>query len=459
MANRITYLSVVALLASQTTGCAQGQTGGEIEIDGGHEGTDELGDGCVDSESQEINADVDTGFDVDSWLTGLAGEYDVSGSWSRADGFLGGAVVVSPEAGTTEFSVKIELVEGSARWIKRELEDNSDDDYSEEDNLDTGWGYQQCLDRATVEAKVTIQSGNSALDEELRLQFWTDDGVVSHAHIDLDPEKLSGSFDVDASAVEGVTAVRAQLDLNVAFGAISGSLAGSVESEAGDSASSASLSYARFPASDPCDDLSYLVPESDALYRRAQSLLDAHQEFSFRWSDEEETQTLKLKSKVKSICYEGPDVEGTLAMSARVETAAQLEDGTIAGTWDLTGGLTVGEQGELSSARVMRNDYLVQTFSSEEMSSVAGVSTFDYQADVYSFSFSYQVYARDQYPGSGEITLLGMTIPECLSGSDQGEEDPESDSKGGGESFGCEGLSPVEFKNAQFAETTEDASK
>lgn len=450
-------VAFVTWFVCMSFGCAQGQTGGEINVGDDDEGAAH-GDGCrqVDRHAVGDEEEIEDAQLTASELMHLVeGKFESRMAWGGED-LLGGQVELSPESGTTSLEIDIEPISGSGELIIREQASSSG---GREDAPTNGLDNEsECKNAMSIDARVQIRSNNGAFDDEFIATFMSDDGVVARTTIALEPKHLAGSFDVDVSGLGDNAKSTSTLELAVAYGGIFGSVRGSVETQDGDSASNAGLTYGVFPEENPCQ-FGYALPKEESLYAQAQELLDEHSHFDFKWGDESESIDLALKSTLQTLCYEGSDADGP-RLTATLMTEARLEDGSIDGLWSLDADLSTDEAGRLSSLRVFRNNYLAEAYSVGSFAEKTGISGVTSSADQLSFTFGYTLYSDGEPLGAGELTLLALVSADCaveedpMAGADSKPASGDEPGVGMG-SPGCAGTSVDEIRNAQFVQVTE----
>jgi hypothetical protein len=431
-----------------SSGCGKGQMGGEVGNGGEADGGD-----CEDGEEVPVEPDevVDSlEFDLATLLDVIEGEHTAPLDW-YPEPLFSGQVSVEPAPSETSLALRIEPLVDTGRLLQRSPE--SQGDGSEDGGLANEQGSaQMCSDRLLVDARVTITSENGALDEETVATFWSSDGIVAHAEIPIEPGASEGSFAVDVSEVgDNARAVQTSLKLSVAFGAVSGTLSGLVETRDDDVAMAGGLTYARFPLDDPCP-YGVALPEDAEVRAKAQALLSQHEVFDWTWSGQTDSQELSIVTSLLQVCYEENQYPGEPQLKANVESSVTLADGSIDGTWPLDAFITTDASGEVTSIDVVRNGYMGLGVSPANFAEETGIEHSTSEADLLSFSFGFSVHAAQGEPGGGEFTLLELTTPECLDAASDPdpEQEPEGDEEQGGGSPGCQGIEAEESKNATF---------
>ncbi len=470
MQRNLTLASLLPLIASTVLGCAQGQTGGEINLGEGDDASGDAGRGCVETRSTEVTDDeVTDPISLDELVAQIEGEFETTFSWNQGYRLFGDQVVVHPAAMDTSLSIEIEAIAGTGRFVQRDVRQ---DETGTEGGIASDDGYLYggaCPDRLEIDAKVRVVSENGALNDEFEATFFTEDGVAARARMPLVPGELEGSFDVDVSGLDNASTLQNQLDLTIAYGVISGKLSGIIQIDQGNAVGAGSMEYGVFPAESPCE-YGLSVPADSELSQSVRDLLGAHQSFDFSWSDAEagaDPKELTLSSQLLTLCYQGLEYDGQPSFTAQVTTAASLDDGSIDGTWSLEASIELDDDGNLSAIHARRDNYLGASFPAASFEMDTGIGGIETNADQLSFSFGFQFYVAEDYPASGELTVLSLTIPDCVSQANNPSDeegsgnDPDSDSGStdgdsssgadqGGGSAGCEGITPVEIKNAQF---------
>lgn len=426
-------------------GCAKGQTGGEIGVTTSN--TDGEVGGCKDGPSTTLSPDEQipgVDFKLSDLIEQIEGEHETSFAWRAADDASFENVVVTPEAGLTTLRIEVNPLPETGRLVERVAQQDSVD--GQESTLNDG--YAACTARVMVDAEVTVESDNGALDETFSATFWSSDGVVAHSEIEADPPQWGGNFSVDVSELgDNAEASQTRMEFALAFGALSGSLGGLVTTNNGEVATAGGITYARFPAETECES-GYLLPADDPLREAVQQLLDAHTEFDFTWQGEA-AQDLTIETTLGAICYNDQDVGYGLGFTAQVESAVRLADDTIDGTWPLSAVITQDEEGALARVDVQRQGYMTMSYEPAEFEEQTGIHGVTTDADGLSFSFGFAVEDIEGARASGELTLLELTSAQC----DEKPDEPLPEEGGG--SPGCRGTDAAEIRNAQFIESAQ----
>lgn len=438
--------SLGPVLSLVLSGCGLGQFGGEVnsETDGGN--------GCEDLRSSELNpGDVAPAgtLKIDDLIELVSGDFQSSMAWGSGDATSSSDITLIPGAGDTSISVKIEVTEGSGKFVERApVQTNGQEGNTLEDSIDG-----TCTNRLTVEAQVTVKSDNGAFDDVFLTTFWTEDGVVAQSQIPLAPGELEGSFDIDVSAIKNAKTIQTGLNLRLAFGNISGKVSGSIETRSKDAVSlSASQPYGIFPKDNPCENR-VPVPAAAQLRTEVQTLFDENTEFAFKWTSDDESVPMQITTELDALCYEQASYGETPGYTATVVSKVVSEGANIDGNWALDAQVSVDDDGELSRVDVIRNSYMVLGVAPEEFAINSGISGITSDADQLSFTFGYGIDVADDHLASGELTVLALTTPECLTTPPAEEPGRNGSSQDG--SPGCEGIHADEIKNAQFALASE----
>jgi len=427
-------------------GCAKGQMGGEIGIT--TDNTDEGGANCKDGPSTMLLPDEEIQslpFKLSDLIDAIEGQHEASLAWRGNEEASFANIEVTPEAQLTTIHVAVTPLPETGRLVERSEQSSTGDG----ETLTDEGVHPGCADRVVVDAQVTVQSDNGALDETFSTTFWTSDGVVAHSDITAEPADFGGSFSVDVSAVgDHAQASQTQLQLSLAFGALSGTLGGLVETDNGEVATGAAITYARFPAESACES-GFVLPTDAELHADVEQLLGEHTQFDFAWQGEA-TQRLTVQTTVGAICYNEQDVGYGPAFTARVESHVQLADDTIDGTWPLDAFIIQDEDGGLARVDVQRNSHMARSFAPQEFAQQTGILGVESEADALSFSFGWSVDGTASAVASGELTLLELTMAACDEPLPTDAEEGE-----GASSPGCRGTDVKELKNAQFVERAE----
>lgn len=452
MKTRPLLSSLVPVLSFALSGCGLGQFGGEVNNDGnlGSEGQS-----CKDVESTQLTAGEtapEGSLKLDDLIELVSGDFQSEMAWGGGDRSRLGDVKVIPSEGDTSISIKIEVIEGSGKFVERDRPINTD---GRESN-DLAGIDGECANRLSVEARVTIHTENGALDDEFTTTFWTEDGVIANADIPLNPGELHGSFDVDVSAIENAKVYQTDLNLQIAFGNISGVIGGSVEVRSKETVGLGSgFVYGNFPKDNPCE-RGVSLPADAELRSEAQDLFDEHTAFDFKWTGENESMAMSITTELRSVCYMQASASygESPSYAATVVSRVVSEEAGIDGNWALDAQLSVDDEGKLSRVDVIRNSYMVLGVEPEQFAEESGISGITSDADQLSFTFGYHIDAGDDATASGELTVLALSLPECLTSPPVEERESDGSMTQGGSS-GCEGISADEIKNAQFTLASE----
>ena len=453
MKTRPLLSSLVPVLSFALSGCGLGQFGGEVNNNDGLAGE---GQSCEDVASTALatgETAPDGSLKLDDLVELVSGEFQAEMAWGTGEdsGALGDIKLI-PGRGDTSISIKIEVIESSGTFVER---DRANRDGRENNNL-ADIEDEACANRLTVDARVTVHTENGALDDEFTTTFWTEDGVIANADIPLKPGELQGSFDVDVSAIENAKLYQTTLNLQIAFGNMSGEIRGSVEIRSKDAVSlGAGFVYGNFPKDNPCERGVSLPADAD-LRSEAQALFDEHTAFDFKWTGESETVPMSITTELKAICYVQASASygESAGYAATVASKVVSEEANIDGSWALDAQVTVNDEGKLSRVDVVRNSYMVLGVEPEQFAEESGISGITSDADQLSFTFGYHIDAGDDATASGELTVLALSLPECLTSPPVEERESDGSMTQGG-SPGCEGISADEIKNAQLTLASE----
>lgn len=451
MKTRPLLSSLVPVLSFALSGCGLGQFGGEVNNNDGLAGE---GQSCEDVASTELTAGEtapDGSLKLDDLIELVGGEFQSEMAWGTGEEMRGIDVELTPSAGDTTLSISIEPVAGSGKFVERERVTNKDG--RETNNLAGIDG--ECANRLTVDARVTVHTENGALDDEFITTFWTEDGVIANADIPLKPGELQGNFDVEISGTDGGKADQTSLKIQVAFASVSGELSGYAIATHGEVAWVGGLKYGVFPKDNPCE-RGVSLPADAELRSEAQALFDEHTAFDFKWTGEDEAVPMSITTELKSLCYvqESSSYGDSAGYAATVVSKVVSEEANIDGSWALDAQVTVNDEGKLSRVDVVRNSYMVLGVEPAQFAEESGISGITSDADQLSFTFGYGIDAGDDASASGELTVLALSLPECLTSPPVEERESDGSMTQGG-SPGCEGISADEIKNAQFTLASE----
>ena len=421
-------LSAACLLGAMT-GCSLGQIGGEVDNSEGHTGRvcDEVEEAVGVEELTEL------GFSAEQLSERIEGSFSAPMTWKNPgrDG-----VEVVPAAGETTLDVTVVPRPETAVFVQREPRSSGD---GREVALVGGEG--DCPDVLRIESEVHVESENGALDDTFIVVFEATDDKVARASIALPPGELEGSFDVDVSELDNATSDDAWLRLQIAFGAISGTIEGSVEQNHGDAVSSGVLQVAHFPSESNCE---MGVPVGDSAWTEAiEGALAEHTEYDLTWQGQDALLMTIEPTPLTGFCFEPGTDGGSLRASGVFHVST--EDGSIDGTWPLDVVARLDDD-VVSEVKVVRNAYLADYFAAEDFAAETGISGVEREADGLTFSFSYLVHLDGDAQSAGELTLMEVTVPDCA------QPGFVPDSGDGSSAPGCPGLDVDEFQNATFIE-------
>lgn len=424
-------LALSCVVGSWAVGCNTGQIGGEVGAD--PNGGGDLGEGgeqCavletlpVDESSSELAAAAP------EILESVGGIHETSLAWGRQ---AIGDLVLSPEAGSSTISIRIEPDAQSARIELRESEQDGQGHDGEEaaDFIDEAF---PCPDRLLFDADVTVSAANGAFDDTFRATFVASSSLMATTTIDLVPGELEGTFQVTGGDVT------ARLLLTVADGTVSGRIEGNQEIRGQDAVSQTGLSFGVFPE-EGCQ-VGYPIDRDGVLATQGIEMLEALREFTLTWTSGEST-TLSLDPTVQAACLDAGYGSQGPTLVFEVLTAASAADGGIDGTWALEARVGLEEAGDdvaPVSVDLVRQAYLALTYPGADFAEGTGITAIPVDADLgATFSFSVRNDLGDGHPASGELTVMQVTAADCS--EEAPEVDPPEDDAGAGVSTpGCDG--------------------
>ncbi len=298
-----------------------------------------------------------------------------------------------------------------------------------------------------MDAKVTVTSANGAFDDTFVASFSTVDGHVALANLQLPLGELNGSFAVDVSALENGSA-DANLHISLGYGSLSGRIEVGIESHNSEVAMAGSIPVGRFPKENPCEYGSLIGLDSD-LADAVDAALQQHTEFDFTWQGEESFE-LDVVPTLTALCLATGYGDEPGSVSGSMSLALSSSGDEIDGTWPLSLSIELDEAGDVARVNVLRNSYVVDSYPSDQFEAETGIQGITSNAEELSYSFSYSIDLVEDFPVSGELTILELVIPDCAKAGYEPEvvETPD----GGSGSAGCEGIDVVESKFAQFYE-------
>src|SRR5690606_23962203 len=163
-----------------------------------------------------------------------------------------------------------------------------------------------------------------------------------------------------------------------------------------------------------------------------------------------------ITTELKSLSYVQASASygESAGYAATVVSKVVSEEANIDGSWALAAQVTENDEGKLSRVDGVRNSSMDSGDEPAQFAAESGISGITSDADQLSFTFGYGLDAQEDSAG-GELTVLALTTPECLTNPLPVEERKSDGSNSQDGSPGCEGISADEIKNAQFVAASE----
>ncbi len=428
----LTSLLIGAMsIGVMSAGCTTGQIGGEVGADE-NDGTDSCE--VVGTNSVVGSETTNLGFSANEIIDQVVGTHQTGLAWAQSESL--DELMVTPEAGESAVTLDIVVDDSSARLLDREPRSIVGDG----EGLTTASAY--CPDTLAFDAAVTITSENGAFDDTFEVTFFARSSLLATATIELHPEQTAGRFDVVPKDDDGDTTVSSQLQLAIAAGAPSGKIVANVETETEDAIAQAQLIVGTFPdqEEDGCDQ-GYLLDSDSPTVQAARSAVASLSDFTMTYSDDSST-ALTLSHDLGVACLRTNDAESRIAF--KTVTAAQAEDGSIDGTWQLDASVTFAGLEEPHQVEVFRHDYLLNTYAPGTFAEQSGITAIGIDEDLEgSFSFSVSDELDDDISATGELTVMEITPVNCNETQD-GEQGSGSSGAASGADGGADPLAPPE---------------
>jgi len=229
-------------------GCLGGQTGTEEIIDGeagGGPATDN-GSPCKDEEQPVPADDASLGFAFEDIAGFVVGEHQTDLAWSTGNP----SVSFGPESGTSSLDISIDWTGGVTRL------------HAVPQSESGGAGPAIAIgcppDRLAADVTLRLTSGGGALAEQVPARIVAASAGRAELDVSIPLENVQGTFRV---TLQPGSVTRA-LSLRAVFTELgfAGDLSGGVESSNGMSASHMGVTYARFPAQNPCTSGALAIP-------------------------------------------------------------------------------------------------------------------------------------------------------------------------------------------------------
>ncbi len=255
-------MSVVPILRALVTsrwlgalllaGCLGGQTGTEGIVDnpreGGGVGSPTNGEdaACEETEQDVAADDASLGFAFEDVAAFVIGEHDTDLAWADATQ----SVSFGPETGTSSLTLGIDW-SGKVKRIHSVPRQDSG-----------GAGPEIAIgcppDRLAADVTLRLNSGGGALAESVPARVFVASAERAVLSASIPIEQVGGTFRVTltpGSLTRALVIRAAFTELGLA-----GELSGSIESQGDGSASQRGVTYARFPAENPCERGTLQVP-------------------------------------------------------------------------------------------------------------------------------------------------------------------------------------------------------
>lgn len=427
-------------LGGLSVACGTGQIGGEVNTG---EGGPALGRLCEVEEIVPLDEeDASLGFSASELMVQLEGVHEASLAWAEPN--LVGDVSVTPSSGTSQISFTISPDPDTVRRFDIEPASSG---MEGGETLGLGGDAGACEDQLAFDAAVEVVSANGALNEVFTVTFYATSGLVAQGRVALDLAALEGNF--QATLPEGRDNAKlknVQLNITFAAGSPSGSITGGVEETQGEATSYLGVTFGSFPAeeAETCALGGYPIDPEGELALAAKSALSSLTEFSLTWSGMDPT-PLTLSHEFAAPCLVDPALEAEPSVIWTVTTHASTEDDTVDGTWALEGRVTLDPSGDSTSATLLRQAYLADSYQPGSFAESSGISAFAVDpTKAGTFSFSVSDDFTDQHPAAGELTVIELTPADCS------EQEP-IETEQGGAAPGCAGNTAEEIGGATIS--------
>lgn len=232
-------------------GCLGGQTGTEGIVENPREGgagspTNGEDAACEETEQDVAADDASLGFAFDGVMGFVVGEHDTDLAWSEAPQ----NVSFGPETGTGSLTIGIDW-SGKVKRIHSVPRQDSG-------GAGPGIAIGCPPDRLAADVTLRLNSGGGALAESVPARVFAASAERAVLSASIPIEQVSGAFRVTLAP----GALTRALVIRAAFTelGLAGELSGSIEAQGNGSASVRGVTYAVFPAENPCERSSLQVP-------------------------------------------------------------------------------------------------------------------------------------------------------------------------------------------------------
>lgn len=387
------------LLPLLLAGCMGGQTGTEGLTDpkgeGGGSPTNGEDSPCKDEEQDVASDDASLGFAFDDVAPFLIGEHDTDLAWGNPTS----NVSFGPESGTGTLTIGIDRT-GGVKRIHSVPRDSG------------GAGPAIAIgcppDRLAADVTLRLTSAGGALAESVPARVFVESAERAELSVSIPIEQVSGTFRVTLApgAVTHALAIRAAF---TEFG-LAGDLSGGIETESNGSASHGSVTYARFPAANPCNtnELAVPVPLTAPGAAELSGFLAALRsgERPLTWKSGSTTTITFEVTPAEVACQSGDDITGFGAgLSVPLALSVRTEDGRVATM--LAGSVSSGS-GDVSlrASRTCDGDSVVEQLER------CGLADFDTSGHS---NLSLSLTAMPAMGGGlrGSVDVLGVPVTNC----------------------------------------------
>lgn len=416
-------------------------SGGEDLDNDGFTGSE--GGFCMAGEKSDIALDDDSqlGFSANDLLAFASGTHEEVMRWRMPmQGSIG------PESGEGTITITLEPAGTAPRFVQP---DDGSSSGGAEPAVDLiGGGCEAWLE---VDVNVTVETGGGALDESFEAVLRSRTADVAYVYVSPEPGELNGSFEASYDT-PGFNLVQLGLGITLTSFGTSGTFSGVFEMRSGDGATDGVATgagglFATFGRA-ACADGGFAVGPDDEIEgmttAEVLALVDATDSVELTWDDgATATSTLAFEPDDNGGCVQLDNatigdttllVYGTLRM--------QSDDGQLAGEWPGRIEARAVEGGSI------RAEFAIQAKLPGVSEPGANAAYGFPMEDVTGFDSAgvlVTLKLESDAPATGEVALIGYTIPEEC---DTPPEDQDFDMGMGAP--GCRGADPTDLARATF---------
>jgi hypothetical protein len=433
LSNRL--FSVLALSIA-IGGCLQPQGGGQSGHDRDPDGGETSGGNCTEDVIVLDGPDAATslGFAASDVLAYAQGSVSAPLHWLPTEG-----VTYGPESGESSIAFEVSYAGGEVRFVDAKPKESSNDG-----GEDLAYGGDACPDRIEIDVSVTITTAGGALAETFTAPLRAVDARYATLAASFEPGELAGAF--AATPTDGSTVDSIDIDAGFSAGGTYGGIHGTMSLDAPEGVVGVGfVQYARWPSEKGCEDPGgIVVPTEGSFFDFSASdvleLANGSVPGALHWKDgSESTIALALSTTADIACARvGSDFEPEAGLSFEGRLVATSADGRIDADLPVRVDALADESGALVEVRLFIDAFMLNGVAPQDFESEVGVST---QADLGGFDEVTVQLDATFVPGEtagvahGSLTVLGLTIPDCI------ENPPPADENG---APGCEGTDITE---------------